>query len=132
MNKIQKLKDWLYQSNVHDAEIYNIEYDCKGRTLKIEVYNPIFNNKICFHFLNIEIVLSIKGKEFGDPNTIISLTVEDDFTYLQRYLPKYSDQADSSIYMLFQLLSGDELHIVSKGVIVEDDTTGEGLIINKY
>ena len=41
------------------------------------------------------------------------------FKKLQNYLIKHSENTDDSIYILFQMFSGDELHIVSKEVIIE-------------
>ena len=70
-------------------------------------------------FLNIDITLAIKGNEHGSRETILSLTVEDDFSYLQNYIPNRCEGVEDSLYLLFQMFSGDELHIVSKEVIAE-------------
>lgn len=118
-NNTQELKELLYNSCVHDAKLENIGYNCGENSIKIELFNPIFNVKIDLTFQNIEIALAIKGKEYGSPETIISLTAEEDFSYLQTYLPKYSECIEASLYLLFQMFSGDELHIVSKEVVVE-------------
>lgn len=117
-NCIQELKDFLYNSYVHDAEIENVEHNYGQDYIRIALFNPIFNVKMDLTFKNVEIALAIKGKEYGSPKTIISLTAEEDFSYLHTYLPKHSECIEGSLYMLFQMLSGDELHIVSKEVIV--------------
>lgn len=118
-NSITKLKEFLYNSCVHDAKMKSIEYQCGENGIKIELFNPIFNSKMTIIFQNVEIVLAVKGKSYGDSKTIISLTVEEDFSYLKTYLQKYSEGIESSLYLLFQMFSGDELHIVSKEVVVE-------------
>ena len=97
----------------------NVGYQCGKNDIKIELFNPIFNVKMTMVFQNIEIVLAVKDKSYGDSQTIISLTVEEDFSYLKTYLQKYSEDVESSLYLLFQMFSGDELHIVSKEVFVE-------------
>ena len=114
-----ELKDFLYNSCVHDAKIENVGYQCGKNEIQIELFNPIFNVKMTMVFQNVEIVLAVKGKSYGDSQTIISLTVEEDFSYLKTYLQKYSEDVEFSLYLLFQMFSGNELHIVSKEVFVE-------------
>lgn len=118
-NSLKEIKDFLYNSCVHDAELENIGYNCEEDTIKIELFNPIFNGKINLTFHNIKIALAIKGKTHGSRETIISLTAEEDFSYLQNYLPNYVEGIENSLYLLFQMLSGDELHIVSREVGAE-------------
>nr|MBQ8890907.1 hypothetical protein [Clostridia bacterium] len=118
-NNTKELKELLYNSYVHDAKLENVKYDCRQDSIKIELFNPISNVKIDLTFLNIGIALKIKGEWSGNHETILSLTVEEDFSYWQNYLFNYSEYMENSLYLLFQMFSGDELHIVSKEVIVE-------------
>lgn len=118
-NSTKELKEIIYNSCVHDAKLENVRYECGEDLIKIELFNSIFNVKIDLTFRNIGIVLAIKGEAYGSRETIISLTAEEDFSYLQNYLPKHSEGFEDSLYLLFQMLSGDELHIVAKEVIVE-------------
>ena len=101
----------------------NIKYDCIEDIIKIELFNPIYDVEIALTFLNIGITLTIKGEWSENRETVISLTAEDDFSYLQNYLIKQSECMEDYLYLLFQMFSGDELHIVSKEVIIE--ITGE-------
>lgn len=116
---IKNLKDFLYNSNFHDAELKNIEYECREDCIKIELVNPIFDVRINFKFLNIGGVFAHRGKMCGSRETIISLTAEEDFSYLQNYIPSYNEGIADSLYLLFQMFSGDELHIIAEEVIVE-------------
>ena len=118
-SNIRELKEFLCSSNVHDAKLKNINYDGSEGNIKIELFNPIFDAKIALTFLDIEITLAVKGEWCENRETIISLTAEEDFSYLQNYLIKHSECMEDSLYMLFQMFSGDELHIVSKEVIIE-------------
>lgn len=118
-NSIQELKELLYNSNVHDAKLENIGYKYSEDCIKIELFNPIFKVKINLTFRNIGIALAVKGEWTGSRETIISLTVEEDFSYLQSFFLKCSEYTEDSLYLLFQMFSGDELHIVSKEVVVE-------------
>lgn len=115
----EELKEFLYNSCVHDAELKNIKYNCGEDTLKIELFNPISNVKIDLTFLNIGIALAIKGEWHGNRETIISLTVEEDFLYVQKHLLKRKNNMENYIYLLFQMFSGDEVHILSKEVIID-------------
>ncbi len=118
-NNTKELKEFLYNSYVHDAKLKNVKYNCREDSIKIELFNPIFDVKIDLTFLNIGVALAIKGEWSGNRETIISLTMEEDFSYLQNYLLKYNEHMEDSLYLLFQMFSGDELHIVSKEVIAE-------------
>ena len=118
-NNIEELKEFLYNSHDHDAKLKNAKYDSGEDSLKIELYNPIFKVKIDLTFHNIGIAFAVKGEWTGSRETIISLTVEDDFSYLHNYIKKYSECIEDSLYLLFQMFSGDELHIVAKEVTVE-------------
>lgn len=114
-----ELKRFLYNSCVHDARMENIVYRCGDDCMKIELLNPIFNTRLLLIFSDIEVVLAVKKKEYGSHETIISLSMEEDLSYLQNYFPKCTEYAEDNLYLLFQMFSGDELHIVSKEVTIE-------------
>ena len=118
-NNVEELKVFLYNSYVHDAKIENVIFNCREDKIEIELFNPISNVNMHFTFLDIAIVLKIQGEWAGSPETIISLTVEDDCSYLQKYLRKHCCHTEEALYLLFQMFSGDELHIVSKEVFIE-------------
>lgn len=118
-NNTKELKEFLYNSCVHDAKFYNVGYECGEDSIIVELFHSFFNVTIKLIFRNIKITLAIKGKEHGSRETILSLTVEEDFSYLQNYIPNHCEGVEDSLYLLFQMFSGDELHIVSKEVIVE-------------
>lgn len=118
-NNTKELKEFLYNSCVHDAKFENLGYIYGKDSIIIELFHSFFNVKIQLFFHDIEITLAIKGKEHGSRETILSLTVEEDFSYLQNYIPNHCEGLEDSLYLLFQMFSGDELHIVSKEVIVE-------------
>lgn len=121
------LKEFLYNSYDHDAKLENVIYGCGKDSIKLNLFNPIFNVKIALTFYNIRLALAVKGKEYGSHETVISIIVQEDFSYLHNHLPKYSECLDDSLYLMVQMFSGDELHIVSKEVIVEitKQTTGD-------
>lgn len=116
---IGELTEFLYYSNIHDAQLESVKYEQGESRLKIEAFNPIFHVKINFTFHNVGIVLAMSSNKPGRQDTIISLTAEEDFSYLQKYIKQYSTHFEDSLYLLFQMLSGDELHIVSREVVVE-------------
>ena len=115
----EELKEILYSSDVHDAKLEKINYDYGEDRIIIKLFNPISDTKISLTFIGIGIALTIKGDWSGNRETIISLTVEEDSSYLQNYLLKHGEYTEDSLYLLFQMFSGDELHIVSKEVIIE-------------
>ena len=116
-NDIKELKEFLCNSYVHDAKLKIISYNCSEGSIRIELFNPIFDVKIDLIFLDTVITLAVKGEWSENRETIISLTAEDDFSYLENYFIRHGEYMQDSLYMLFQMFSGDELHIVSKEVI---------------
>ena len=119
-NNTKELKEFLHNSCVHDAKLKNIKYDCGEDKIEIKLFNPITDVKINLIFLNIGIALSIKGEWPGNRETLISLTVEEDFSYMQKCLLNSKNYMEDYIYLLFQMFSGDEVHILSKEVIIDD------------
>ena len=76
--------------------------------MEIKLFNPIFNVKINYTFHNIETMLAIKGNEYGCRETIISVTVEDDYLYLQNYLKNienYNEDFCTSYFKCFLEMS---------------------------
>ena len=118
--KINDLTEYLYNSYVHDANIEITTYDRKKQIFTIELFNPIFNSRISLTFEEVKAILSISGNEPGNRETIISLTAEKDYSYLEKCVNICGDFLSDSVYLLFQMFSGDELHIVSKNVIIRD------------
>ena len=116
---IKKIKELVYNSWAHDALLESFTYNGNGETAKIEFFNPIYKIKTTMIFSDIEVVLMTKGDWGGERETIISLSAEDDFSYLQAYLPKCNAYSEDSIYLLFQTASGDELHIAAKEVMID-------------
>lgn len=119
-NSVKELKAFLYNSYIHDANLENVEYNCKEDRIKIKLVNPIFGVQIDLIFLNIGLALVTKGDWPGDRTTVLSLTVEEDFSYLQNHQRlKQCKYMKDDLYFLVQMFSGDELHIVSEEVIAE-------------
>ena len=118
---INKLKDFLCNGYSHDAKLKNFNYDCKEDKIKIELFNPIFNVMLNLTFHNIAIVLVTKDAWHGNRETVLSLTVEEDFSFLQNCILKHDANVENSLYLLFQMFSGDEIHIVSKEIFVEEN-----------
>lgn len=116
---IKELQEILYYSHIHDAKLENVRYERGKDRLIVETFNPIFNVGLNLTFCDVGIVLAINGNELGRRETIISLTAEEDFSYFQKYIQQSSKSLENSLYLLFQMFSGDELHIVSKEVNVE-------------
>lgn len=116
-SNVNELKDFIYYGFAHDALLKEFTCDGNGESARIEFFHPYFKIKTTMVFNDIEVVLATKGNWGGERGSISSLTVEDDFSYLQTYLPTHSGYSEDSLYLLFQMFSGDELHIVAKEVM---------------
>lgn len=118
-HNVEDLKELLYNSPVHDANLETVEYDCREDSLKIQLCNPIFGVKIDITFHDIDAVLARKGDWPRSRETVLSLSVEEDLSTVRDRLSKDGKDLEGSLYLLLQMFSGDELHIVSKEVNVE-------------
>ncbi len=114
-----ELREFLYTSCVHDAKVETVEYDRRTNSVRVELYNPIFGERIAFTFLDIAAALAIRGRQRGNWGTLVSLTVEDDYSELANFLTEPGGSLRDSLYMLFQTFTGEELHIAAKEVAVE-------------
>lgn len=85
----------------------------------IRAVNSIYGECINFFFNEVNNILFVSGNEMGSRETIISLTVEEDCSYRSIFTNMCSDCLSNSIYLLFQMFSGDELHILSKNVLID-------------
>jgi len=117
--QIKALNDYLYYSDIHDARIKLSSYDRSHGILTVETINPIHNTMMTFIFKDVKIILSAISKESVYSKTIISLTVEDDYSCFQNWGHIYGNNFGNSLYLLFQMLSGDELHIICEEVLID-------------
>ena len=117
-NSVRKLEEFLYNSHIHDSRLENIRYDFGRDKIEIELFNPIFDVKYYLVFSSIEVMFTTRGKWYANREIISSLTIED-FSYLKNYLVQFDEYAGEPLYLLFQMFSGDEVHIVSKEVSIE-------------
>lgn len=118
-NNEKELKKFLYNNYIHDSKLEKFYYDCNEDSIQIELWNPIFGGQINLAFFDISIVLARKGDWIGDRTTILSLTVEEDFSQLQNSNLDNNVYKENSLYLMFQIFSGAELHIVSKEVLAD-------------
>ncbi|MBQ8183745.1 MAG: hypothetical protein IJ025_07610 [Clostridia bacterium] len=104
---------------IHDAKIDRVMYKQREKELMLNILNFNFNVKFNLIICGIEILLATKGNYFGDSNTILSLTLED-ISYWESFSHEHNMSTSDSLYMLFQMFSGDELHVVFKEIIITE------------
>ena len=78
---IQKLKEYLYYSQIHDSIIESVKYNIKDEKLDIKAAIPMNGEKIHIAFSDVLFFLTACGNGYGANDTILSLTVEDDLSY---------------------------------------------------
>lgn len=124
--KVKELTNYLYYSHIHDSNLEEFMYDREHQILTIKTFNPINHIRIKMVFIEVRSFLSVSGNEFGSRVTINSLTVEDVHTFSQNNANISNDILGDSLYLLFQMFSNDELHIISNTVLIEEMNTGDG------
>ena len=115
------LRTFLLASYVHDAQIEKFNYDHDVGTLYICAMNHFYRKKYRFSFLGLKSILFVNNHQYGSYETINSLTVEDNTTLTESPVYISDDHHSQYLYLLFQLISGDEIHIVSREVIIEEE-----------
>ena len=115
ISNIDALREQLYYSQVHDAEM--IGYRFHNATLIMELLNAVQNVRILIRFEDIVTIQYRHGGEYGDIGTVLSLTVEDG---VQGEDVNYDNPNEVPLYLLFQMLSADELLIGAKTVSFEN------------
>lgn len=114
-----ELKACVYNSYFHDAEIESVQYTTTSTDLAVNAVNKFFGVKITITFHNVELAFAVQGNDFGCSKTIYSLSVEDDFAALKKYINKLDVNLNDFIYLLFETFSFSELHVVAKEVTIE-------------
>ena len=115
------LRTFLLASYVHDAQIEEFNYDHDVGTLYICAMNHFYRKNYRFSFLGLKSILYVNNHQYGSYETINSLSVEDNTTLAESPVYISGDQHNQYLYLLFQLISGDEIHIVSREVIIEEE-----------
>ena len=119
-NHTKELKEYLYNSCIHDAKLKCIKYESESGSLEIQTFNPIFCVEMDFIFNDVKYIVVSMGNNFGNHETIISLTVEEDYSHLKNDVQNHNESIEKYFYILFQTFAGDELHIVANKVTIKE------------
>lgn len=85
--------------------------------MAIDLYNPIEETNMSIVFEKVKLFLSLGSEKWGQNNTIIILTLEDDFSLIKSLAEKDKLDYEKSIYLIFQMLSGNEIYILCEKVL---------------
>ena len=113
-------ESFLHSEHIHDAEIKALDYDRSKNQVLIKIYNPIFHIGVDFLFDDVRAFLVLKGEDFGDSNTIYSMTLSDDYTLVKKVLEKCENADNESLYVLIETFSFGEIYVLSSKVIVNE------------
>ncbi len=104
---------------VHDAKLETIKYE--NNSLQLNMVNSYYNKKFNMLFLDIEMIFAIKGNEIGSRDVILSLTVEQESFFIKNGVETSTFERNHALCLVFQMFSGDELHIFCKEIVVEEE-----------
>ena len=110
------LHDFYY---VHDAKLETIKYE--NNSLQLGMFNSYYNKKMNMLFLDIEMIFAIKGNEIGGRDVILSLTVEQESLLIKSGAETSAHERDNALCLVFQMFSGDELHVFCNEIVVEEE-----------
>lgn len=122
-SKMDELKEFLYHSDSHDAEIKNSKYDMENKIYYINLYNSILNVEMNFIFYNVKIVMFFKDYNYGQlsgySDQIYCLSVEENYSLFKSNPNLHDDYYNDTLYLLFETFSGDALHVVCNEVSID-------------
>ena len=121
----KELTRYLYSSYVHDARVDDIVFNPNNSQLNIRIENPFYKSVYCFSFLNVKAVLFANNHHFSGSDTINSITIEDDSTLSASSVRIVDDQCEQYLYLLLQMISGDEIHIMCGELFIEEERTAD-------
>ncbi len=113
----KELDNFLYYSKTHDGVFKQICYDPMQKQMEVSIKNDCWGGGLNITFVNIKRVLFVNDNKWGNNEEILSLTIEDD----KELLKDYTDfDMNNYIYLVFQMFSGNEIHILSEEVLAEN------------
>lgn len=118
--KKEELKKYLYFSSIHDSIIERVQYDNSKDILTLRIYNPIDRVHYQMTFAGIRMMLFINGYKWGNDNSISSLTVEENCEKIKALYEPGMDSPKEYLYLVFQMFSGNELHILLDELSIEE------------
>ena len=118
-SKLDKLKACLCSDCVHDAEIIAIDYDRVRRTLSIEAVNFFCKETLNWLFEGVELLLFLNSPGIQNHEYISIVLVDEDYCELQQQMKSIDPKLLSCIPLVFEMIAGDQLYIVSKNVTME-------------
>ncbi len=120
-----ELKDYLYYGHAHDATIETIEYIFKDEynkdRLNINTINTYDKIRVRYIIKDLESVFTIKKHELEDNDVILGVYVEDNISNLNDYYKNYDLKCDEYLYLVIQMKSFDELHIICREIYIIEE-----------
>lgn len=120
--QIEALSDFLYNSHIHDALLENFQYDRAAGILKVRAVNRIDGLYLDMTFYDVIMLLSVRGiygNRTTDCRTILSLGIEQVYPQIaEDCLKKHGKDSSNMLYMLFQMFSEDEIHVLFKKISI--------------
>lgn len=114
------MRDYLYKSAVHDSHFKDIVYDPLQHIVKVVLFNPILGKTITINFLKVKLLLSISDNKWGADQSISSLTLESIEQASVTFPMVNKRDLERNVYLLFQLFSGNEIHIIAEYVSFDE------------
>lgn len=109
------LRDYLFwHSCGQDDEVGSVTYDFHTGALQVELFHPSAYVKADLRFLDVILFHGVMGAAPHSDETVLSLTVESDTAALG-----VQPDAERALYLVFQMSSGAEWHILSRTLEIE-------------
>lgn len=110
---------------IHDGKIVQIGSDIRSKEWTVVIENEYTSSSIRILFKDVTVFISIGISKWGNDYSISSLTLEEPEETLMHMIEPEMIDINKSLYLVFQLFSGDEIHVICQNVcLITAEETG--------
>lgn len=112
INTIKELKEFLWESNIHDGLFTRANFDQISKTFTAHIENHIWNDSFFMVFSGIQKIIVISDFAWGTDETICCLTE----IHCEGKCPFEINDSDknNNLCFVWEMLSGNRIYIVCK------------------
>lgn len=116
-NNICSLKEYVYNSNMHDAEIKILDYDWSKKNISLTLRNSFYREAYTIEVESVQAFVFTRGDWGGSSFILSSLTVDNPDDQVTKLIMN-KEHPEDVVYLCFQMFSGDEVQIAAKAISI--------------
>ena len=117
VKNIEALRQFLRESEIHDGEFTQAQYDQRNKTFDVHIENTVWNASVAMKLSGIEKFVAVSDFAWGNNEAIIGLA---ELSGEEALPPEIKDSDRKEILcFLWEMFSGNRLYIVCKSLEVQ-------------